>query len=56
MFRYLIVICFILVSCSKYKAGDVIDNKDVIPPSPSMLSYFTVEGADDDLDGVRDDI
>lgn len=52
------VLFLILLStaCSKYKSGDVIDNNDVVPPSPSILSYFTVEGSDDDLDGVRDDI
>lgn len=52
----LLLIIFLVAACNKYKAGDVIDNNDVVPPSPSILSYFTVEGADDDLDGVRDDI
>ena len=45
-----------LNSCSKYKAGDVIDGEDIVPPHPPFMTKFTLEGADADNDGVRDDV
>lgn len=33
-----------------------IDDGDVIPPSPPMWEYFTINGVDSDNDGVRDDV
>lgn len=41
---------------NKYKEGDLIDDGDIVPPNPPFWEYFTVEGFDEDKDGVRDDV
>ena len=46
---------FVGVHFAKYKAGDVIDGDDVVPPYPSIFTYFSIHGEDVDKDGVRDD-
>lgn len=46
----------LLFSCSPQKSSPAfIDGDDLIPPSPSLMSYFSIHGEDSDQDGVRDD-
>lgn len=37
-------------------AANFIDDGDVIPPTPPLWEYFTINGVDSDNDGVRDDV
>ncbi len=53
--KFFIVLTFISCS-SKDTSPQYIDGDDLIPPSPSIKSYFTIHGEDVDKDGVRDDI
>lgn len=45
----------IIIGCSQNKESSYVDD-DLVPPKPSLVSYFTVLGEDADKDGVRDDI
>ena len=51
----ILFLALFLIGCDQSSHQKVIDGDDVIPPSPSIWSYFTVEGVDSDNDGVRDD-
>lgn len=52
-----ISMAFLVFSCVQTdQKTTYIDGEDLIPPSPSLFSYFTVMGVDSDLDGVRDDV
>jgi hypothetical protein len=53
---FLFATIILVSSCSKQTPGNFIDGSDKIPPSPPFWKYFTVEGVDEDLDGVRDDV
>lgn len=49
-----IFLLMILISCSD-KESQYIDGDDLIPSTPPFWEYFTVNGVDEDKDGVRDD-
>ena len=50
------LLLILLLSCSPQKDSPAfIDGDDLIPPEPSLMSYFSIYGEDIDRDGVRDD-
>lgn len=54
----LIIILFLFFSCSKSERVEIIDNNNIIPPSPPIHLFTSepIDGYDVDRDGVRDDI
>lgn len=46
---------FVLINFKSH-ASQVIDDGDIIPPTPPRWEYFTINGVDSDNDGVRDDV
>ena len=52
---FFIVLTFLLGCSPRAEKPLYIDGDDLIPPEPSLMSYFTIHGEDADHDGVRDD-
>ena len=52
-----VIVLTLLLGCSPRNEKPLyIDGDDLIPPEPSVKSFFTIHGEDVDNDGVRDDI